>query len=263
MVEKMPAEYRGKLLSQTDYTLTAPREWNDKELEWLKLMLDKGYSAKEIAYSMERSLTSVKIKIKRISKKENTYNAKHVLEKYSINEAFLEEIKPATVLDLYTGEKNFYKAYNVTTNDINEAIPADYHKDAFKLICELYVKDCSYDLIDLDPYGSSYDCFNLAIKMAKKGLCITLGELGHKRWKRLDFVSRYYGIDKLEDFTIDNLIKHIQRIGLQNKKSLIVYELREWQNIGRVWFKIEPIKILDSQVKQDAEPTTIFDFLEG
>ena len=61
-----------------------------------------------------------------------------------------------------------------------------------------------FDLIDLDPFGSAYDCFDLAIKMAKKGLCITLGELGHKRWKRLDFVSSHYGIDNIDNLTLSN-----------------------------------------------------------
>ena len=255
----MPAEYKGETTTKTDYTLTAPRKWTEQELDWVKMLLEKGYTAKEIAESIDRSHTSVAIKIKRLSKKENTYNAKHVIEKYEINEAYLEELKPVTVLDLYTGEKNFYKDYEVTTNDIKETITADYHKDAFKLICELYAKGCKYDLIDLDPFGSAYDSFDLAIKMATKGLCITLGELGHKRWKRLDYVSRYYDIEKLEDFTIENLIKFIQKIGLRNKKRLIVYKYKEWQNIGRVWFKIEPIKILYTQVKQYEEPTTLFD----
>ena len=260
MLEKMPTEYKGELQTKTEYTATTPRKWTAKELDWVKMMLANGYNANDIAYSIDRSLTSVKIKIKKLSKQNNTYNAKHVIEKYEINEAFLQEIKPTSVLDLYTGEKCFYKEYNATTNDINESIAADYHKDAFKLICELYAKDCSYDLIDLDPYGSAYDCYDLAIKMAKKGLCITLGELGHKRWKRLDFVSRYYGINNIADFTILNLIKHIQQIGLRNKKRLNVYKFKEWQNIGRVWFKIEPIKILESQVKKDAvEPATLFD----
>ena len=40
MVEKMPNEYKGELTSKTDYTLTAPRKWTDKELEWVKIMLD-------------------------------------------------------------------------------------------------------------------------------------------------------------------------------------------------------------------------------
>lgn len=117
--------------------------------------------------------------------------------------------------------------------------------DALACICYLYSKGATYDIVDLDPFGSAYDCFDLAIKMAKKGLVITLGELGHKRWKRLDYVSRYYGIETLEDFTIERLVEHIQMIGRRNKKLLTPLFMREWRNIGRVWFAIEPLKITE------------------
>ena len=79
--------------------------------------------------------------------------------------------------------------------------------------------------------------------MATKGLIITFGELGHKRFKRLDYVNRYYGIETLDDFTIDNLIKEVEQIALRNKKELVVFAKKEWRNIGRVYFEIRPVKI--------------------
>lgn len=249
-IEKMPDEYKGKITTKTEYTVTAPRKWTTKEIEWLSEMVAKKFSAKEIAESMGRSEVSVSIKLKRLGKIKRTYNQKHIDEKYLINEELLKEIQPHSVLDLYCGTKNFYSKYDTITNDIDTSIEAQYHKDAFKLICELYSKDYKFDLIDLDPFGSAYDCFDLAIKMAQKGLCITLGELGHKRWQRLDYVSRFYDITSIEDFTIENLINYIKKIGLRNKKELKVFAYKEWQNIGRVWFKIEPIKILASQVNK-------------
>ena len=114
--------------------------------------------------------------------------------------------------------------------------------DALKCLCLLYSQNKKFDLIDLDPFGSAFDCFDLSIKMARKGLCVTLGEMGHRFWKRLDFVSKRYDIHELDDFTSDNLIKTIQCIGIQNKKQLIVYRKCDWHNISRVWFIIEPYK---------------------
>ena len=229
MLEKMPEAFKGESTTKTDYIATTPRKWTKEEIEWVKKLQADGYTAAEIAYSTDRSLTSVKIKLQKLSKRENTYNEKHVQEKYDINEAFVEEIKPESVLDLYAGKKNFYKDFNATTNDINEQLETDYHRDALKLLCELYAKDKSYDLIDLDPYGSAYDCYDLAIKMANKGLCITLGEMGHQRWSRLDFVGSRYNITDLKDFTTGNMIQHIQQIGIRNKKKLTIYKLKEWK----------------------------------
>jgi hypothetical protein len=107
----------------------------------------------------------------------------------------------------------------------------------------LYYQNEKFDLVDLDPFGSAYDCFDLAIKTAKKGLIITYGEIGHKRWKRLDFVERYYNIKNLEDFTINNLIKHTQSLGIKNKKILTPVFIKEWQNIARVYYKIDKYKV--------------------
>ena len=113
------------------------------------------------------------------------------------------------------------------------------------LIHKLYYNGCTYDMIDLDPYGSAYECFDLAIKMANKALIITFGELGHKRWKRLDFVKRYYGIERMEDFTLLNLVKHLEMIANRNKKHLEPVISRTWDRIGRVWFKVHPLKITE------------------
>ena len=244
-VPKMPDEYKGETIKNGGYTTSTPRKWTAKELEWVRDLSEKGYSNREIAESVDRTLTSVAIKVKRLGKKDGSYNADNVIEKYEINKKFIGEIKPITALDCYAGEKDFYfdyLSYKSISNDIGN-FNTTYRMDAYKLLCKLYAEDNKFDLIDLDPYGSAYDCFDLAIKMARKGLVITFGELGHKRWKRLDFVSRYYGINNLDDFTLDNLISHVQMIGRRNKKNLIVYTKKEWRNIGRVWFEIEPMKI--------------------
>lgn len=240
---KMPPEYRGETTKPGGYTTTVPRRWSEKEIEWALKLKEQGYSNSQIAESMGRSEVSVQIKMKRIGKKDNSYNAAHVDEKYEVNRAFLEVVQPKSVLDVYVGEKDFYSEYQRTTNDKNENIYADYHMDAYRLMCMLYSQSETFDLIDLDPYGSAYDCFDLAIKMAKKGLVITLGELGHKRWKRLDFVSTHYDIESLDDFSIESIISYIQKIGRRNKKNLVVFDYKEWRNIGRVWFKVEPYKV--------------------
>lgn len=244
-IEKMPEEYKGEFKKSGGYTKNPPREWTEKEIEWVNALLSKGHTIKEIAESTDRSLVSVQIKIKRLAKKNNEYNKKHVQEKYEYNAKFLELIKPKTVIDAYTGEKNYYSEYITITNDKNIGIVADYHLDAFEFMCNMYAKGKKADLIDLDPFGSAYDSFDIAIKLAKKGLVITLGELGHKRWKRLDYVKTRYDIERMEDFTIDKLVEYIQKIGLRNKKKLTPVYIKEWQNIGRVWFKVEPIKITE------------------
>jgi hypothetical protein len=240
---KMPNEYKGKLLKSGGITIHQPRKWTIEEINWCLDLKEKGYSIKEIAESIDRDLLQVQIKMKRLSKKEDSYNFKHRDDKYFHNELFLSEINPKSVLDLFSGAESFYedKVEELETNDIEAKFNTYYNEKAEKLVCKLYYDNCKYDLIDIDPFGSAFDCFDLSIKMAKKGLIITFGEMGHLRFKRIDYVEKFYNIKSIEDFTISNLINEVVKIGLRNRKKLIPIYIRDWKNISRVYFKIEKI----------------------
>lgn len=248
----MPSEYKGEYTKNGGLTKFQPRKWTEKEIEWVNMLKAKGFNTKQIAECIDRDVTQVSIKIKRLGKKTMTYNQAHFEEKFSVNYDFVKQIKPKSVLDVYAGFASVYKKLNcknVISNDKNENSKTEYHLDALDFVCQMYIDKRKFDLVDLDPFGSAYDCFDLAIKMAKKGIIITLGELGHKRFKRLDFVRRYYGIETLEDFTTDNLVKHIIKIGERNKKTLIPIYVKDWRNIARVYFKIEQLKITEQWEK--------------
>lgn len=244
---KMPDEYKGKVIKNGGLTTFAPRQWTEKEIEWVNMLKEQGLNTKQIAKCIDRDATQVSIKIKRLGKKSMNYNQGHFDEKIETNNKFVDEINPKSILDVYAGNMSIYKNLNcsVISNDKNPKTDTDYHLDALDFVCQMYIEKKKFDLVDLDPFGSAYDCFELAIKMAKKGLIITLGELGHKRFKRLDFVRRYYGIKNLQDFTVDNLVNHIISIGERNKKKLIPVYVKDWKNIARVYFKIEQLKITE------------------
>lgn len=244
----MPSEYKGEYTKNGGLTKFQPRKWTEKEIEWVNMLKEKGFNTKQIAECIDRDVTQVSIKIKRLGKMNKTYNDPHRAEKYATNTRFIIDANIDSVLDVFSGSKSAYETYGLkklVTNDAEVSFSTDYNYDALTFCCMQYAGGNKYDLVDLDPFGSAYDCFDLAIKMAKKGLVITLGELGHKRFKRLDFVRRYYGIETLEDFTTDNLVKHIIKIGERNKKTLIPIYVKDWRNIARVYFKIEQLKITE------------------
>jgi len=245
---KMPDEYKGRLIKNGGLTKFQPRQWTEKEIEWVNMLKEKGLNTKQISECIDRDVTQVSIKIKRLGKLNKTYNDPHRVEKYNTNEKFITDLNIISVLDVFSGSKSAYQSFELNkliTNDSDISFDTDYNFDALTFCCMQYSAGNKYDVVDLDPFGSAYDCFDLAIKMAKKGLIITLGELGHKRFKRLDFVRRYYGIEAFEDFTTDNLVKHIIKIGERNKKLLIPVYVKDWRNIARVYFKIEQLKITE------------------
>lgn len=242
---KMPDEYKAETLKSGGYVKSTPRKWTQQEIDWIKKLRADGFTPASIAESVDRTEVSVSIKLKRLQKTENTYNDSHRTAKYLVNQTYQAAIKPESVLDCFAGCQPFWTAAGVkkvTTNDINTEFETDYHLDALVLLCQEYSKGNKYDLVDLDPFGSAYDCLDLAIKIARKEICVTLGEMGQKRWHRLDFVRTHYGIETFEDFTTENLVKHIQQIGLRNHKRLVVFSIEKWTNISRVWFTIEKSK---------------------
>lgn len=248
IIPKMPEEYKGVETKKTSYTKNTPRKWTSEEVEWCLKLKERGFTNKEIATSIGREEVSTSIKLKRVTKKDDTYNKKHLEDKYATNKEYYEFIKPKSLLDVYCGVKKYWSSnYNikVTTNDVDKNIDSDYNLDSLKLLCKMYYEGNKFDVVDLDPFGSAYDCFDLAIKMAKRGIVITLGEMGHKRFKRFDFVDRYYGINNMDDFTSDNIIEEIKKIGLKNKKLLKVFSKKDWQGISRVWFYIEQFKVIE------------------
>lgn len=245
-VPLLPEAYKGKLKQGCGYTKSCPREWTQREIEWIINLKKQGYNLNEISKSVGRTEVSISIKLKRLGKRNNAYNERHRQAKYELNQRFLEVIKPDTVLDLYCGTSSWWSSKTfAVTNDSDKNIAATYNENAEKLIHRLYYEGKHFDVVDLDPFGSAYECFDLAIKMADKGVIITFGEMGHKRFKRLDYVSRYYGISSMEDFIIDNLISEVQKIGVRNKKHLTPLFVGNWDRISRVYFSVETFQITE------------------
>ena len=217
------------------------KRWSKEEIDKLNTLLNNNVKQSTIAQELNRSITSVQLKIKRLKLKEGTYNEKHQLNKYLANKKYLDYLKPKSVLDVYAGSKSYYenKVDNLITNDINTDYKTNYNLNAFDLLCKLYLDKATFDLIDLDPYGSAAESIYLATKLANKGLIVTYGELGHKKFKRLDYVSKFYNINSLEDFNLKNLINHTKLIAKQNKKVLEVHTAYMfYAGLGRVYYKV-------------------------
>lgn len=98
-----PEEQKAKENKSCGYTKSNPRPWTKTEVEWVMDLKQKGYSVSQIAESTGRTEVSISIKLKRLKKKDDTYNEKHREEKYFVNKKFVEFIKPASLLDCYAG----------------------------------------------------------------------------------------------------------------------------------------------------------------
>lgn len=241
---KMPDDFIGKTKKISQFTKSVPREWTKNEINWMVEQLDSGSTIDQIAAALGRTKISVQTKIKRMSKNNDDYNSSNRELKYVANKFFIDSINPKTVLDVYAGNSFYSQIENidVVTNDIDEKFQTDYSLDSLKLLCELYLQGKKFDVIDIDPYGSAYECFDLAIKMAKKGIIVSFGEWGHRRWKRVDFVRPRYGIKSVDEFVPDVFISEFQRIAICNHKTATVFDVLQYGNFLRVYFTLEKYK---------------------
>lgn len=232
------------------------RKWSDEELEWCKELYENGYSYSEIAISIRRTKDSVQSKMNEMLKMTNAYNSQHIEEKFRVNVEFADSVinshsgsnRHFKILDLYCGYNGFWNQYaeskkniriDVTTNDKNPEIKADYNEDAERLIHKLYYEKNMYDIVDIDPFGSPYECLELGVKMAKRGLCVTFGDLKLKQWGCLDFMRDRYGIETKDEMNVDSLIAYVKKVGRRNGKTLEVFHQSVWNKLARVWFRVK------------------------
>jgi len=229
-----------------------PKKWDEKEINLMQKMKSNGFTFKEIAKKLNRTETSIFIKNKRIKQKNDNYNKSHRKQKYLLNERFIEIIKPKTIFDVYAGNsfyKNNIKTKNlkIVDNDKDKKNICDYNLESIDFLHKFRNK--KIDLVDLDPYGSCFECFDYALKIAQKGLIITFGEVGHKRWKRSDFVEHRYNIKTINDFSNKKFINYIiERALIFNKNLTPIFEAN-FKNILRVYFEIKIIKKSNSGKK--------------
>lgn len=247
----MPAEFFGEVRSKTEFTKTAPRVWTRAEEAWVLDRLGDGFTVSEIAEAVGRTEVSVQIKLKRLSKSSDRYNVKHRDLKYAANQMFVDALGVRSVLDVYAGD-SFYKGAGVESvvdNDVDGKFDTEYSVDALKLLCLMYFEGRRFDVVDLDPYGSAYECFDLAVKLAKRGVVVSFGEWGHRRWKRLDFVRHRYSIDSLDAFVEDAFVAEFQRIALLNHRTAEVFDVLRYGNFLRVYFKLGSFKTTEQWEK--------------
>jgi hypothetical protein len=241
--ERLPSEFRGADRVKTNPVKTVPRTWTKQELDWCVERRTHGWTYEELAEATGRSVTSVAVKMKRVTKSDDTYNQRNRAQKYEANAAFAEKTNCKTVLDLYAGNSWWRNAgFDVVTNDINEAYETDYHADAFALSAELYFARKTFDVVDLDPFGSAYDALPFACRMANNGLIVSFGEWGHLRWRRTDYVSVRYGIINIRDFIPDAFNKEVQRQCRISKKTARPYMQLKYGDFLRIYYLLEPYK---------------------
>jgi hypothetical protein len=239
----MPENIKGAMLGEHPYVKTLPRQWTDEEIKWCSNAYNEGFTYQEIADAAGRSKVSVSTKLKRLGKSDNKYNVKHRELKYLANESFLAVTNPSSVLDLYAGDSWWKpRVDRCVTNDIDTSYNTDLNDKAFDVLLRMNLDKTRFDVIDLDPFGSAHECFDLALRLANKGIVVSFGEWGHRRFNRFDFVKNRYGIYSMNDFVESKFVEEFQRMAAIHKKKATVFDSLKYGHFFRVYFLLETFK---------------------
>jgi hypothetical protein len=237
MISKLPKMANKHLLNGV--IKSEPKGWSDEEIKKLLELKKLGFSFEQIGNIFERTAYSCNRKYYKLKKKLDTYNDKHRELKYEYNKQFLQNVDAESLLDAFSGGISWWKQneeLKVIDNDINIE-GSDYKLDAFDFLYQHRKK--KFDIVDLDPFGSAFDCFDFALQIAQKGLIITFGEIVGRRFNRQDFVEHRYGMNYIEDFTTQKLSDYVVKRALIYRKILTPIIKAEMTNISRVYYKIE------------------------
>ena len=216
-----------------------PKQWTEDEIQRMMDLKKEGLSFSQIGEILKRTQESCRRKYQRQKIELDKYNVRHRNKKYELNRQFVAKIKPKTILDAFSGGVSWYKTntnLEVLDNDI-KIKGADFNLDAIDFLHMNRKK--KFDIVDLDPFGSAFDCFDYALQIAQKGIIITFGEVCGRRFNRMDFVEYRYGIEYLKDFTTTTLSQYVEKRGLIFRKKLTPIIKAKMTNISRVYFEIE------------------------
>jgi hypothetical protein len=164
--------------------------------------------------------------------------------KQDTDRQFAQQIGAESIADVYAGASTKYTSVcsKVITNDIDQKCPTQYHLPADRFLAQMYGEARNIDLIDLDPYGSCWDCLPMAIKLARKGLIISYGDFSNWRYKRWEIIQYQVGCipKNLDEYKADLIGITIQMGMSYAKKKLVpLYAFTPNKYFTRIYYKVE------------------------
>jgi hypothetical protein len=216
------------------------------DIDVIVVLKANGYNTDQIATAASRTSESINNKSKSFSTKTIGSNTAGIKGKYETNDIFLSQIKPKSILDLHAGKHSYYDPYSSINN--TKLITNDkkykghtYKGDAGKVASLLYGQGESFDIVDIDPFGSAYSCFMSGIQMADKALIITFGDIKNAiQYRNIQTYGPRYSVLEIEELTISKILNEVNRIASICKKVLTIKHHLTTGKMHRIYFEVKP-----------------------
>ena len=243
-------------------------KWTKEQEKKVIKLRKKNITYKEIAKKLNRTISSVKHKYRRLKQATNENKYHHPIEKTKQVHKILNKDKLYSILETNAGWGNLTKVYVEYGNVIAQDIKQDrinYLKenvkndnkfvtikcDSFKKIHNYIYEGVSWDVIDLDPYGYPSRYFPHILKLIKDGyLFMTIPKLGVQQINKITkahlevFWDFRHGKDNNDDY-LNIVTTKLEKYALGYKRKLLILDILELDRVFRLACRVEKKSMLE------------------
>ena len=241
-------------------------KWDtSKEAIAVNLRAD-GKTYREIGEAMNITATSVKHKIRRLSQSSNMDKYKHTSEKTEQLLAASNCINGNSIhiLETHSGfggmTEQYQKIGDVECYDIDQkrvdhinelcmegvtAIKGDSEQEIYRLISAR----CTYDIVDIDPYGFPSRYFPHAFSLIKDGIMfLTFPIMGVAQINKITIrhYQAFWGIELSDkDVYIEKIKAKLEDFAFQHKREIDFLDIRKIDRVFRMAIRVKRKSLCD------------------
>ncbi|MCP4986630.1 MAG: hypothetical protein GY928_11415 [Colwellia sp.] len=231
-----------------------------KELEGeLLAKRSNGSTYKAIASKMGLSISSVKHKVRRLQQSNNLDKYKHTQEKTNIAKAtIVRDGRDLNILETHCGfggmtefyaELGCVEGYDICKDRVDSVNALGFERvqaikgDSEKEIIRLLSMRCTYDVVDIDPYGMPSRYFPHAFGLINDGIMfVTLPMVGVAQMNKITIrhLNAFWGVDyKDKSSYVDRVIGRMRDYAFMHKREIDVIRVDKIDRIFRISLKVK------------------------
>ena len=241
-------------------------KWDAKKEETAISLRAGGKTYREIGVAMNTTATSVKHKIRRLSQSSNmdkykhtsekteqllsvsdsiNGNAIHILETHSGFGGMTEQYQRIGDVECYDIDKKRVDYINDLCMDGVTAIKGDSELEIYRLISH----KCTYDIVDIDPYGLPSRYFPHAFSLIKDGLMfLTFPMMGVAQINKITIrhYQAFWGIELSDkDVYIEKIRARLEDFAFQHKREIEFLDIRKIDRVFRMAIRVKRKSLCD------------------
>jgi len=241
-------------------------KWNESKETIAARLRAEGKTYREIGAELNTTATSVKHKIRRLAQSSNMDKYKHTKEKTEQlnNVSKFINGNDIHILETHSGfggmTEQYQKIGNVESYDIDKkrvdhinrlcmegvtAIKGDSEQEIYRLISH----KCTFDIVDIDPYGFPSRYFPHAFLLIKDGIMfLTFPTMGVAQINKITIrhYQAFWGIELSDkDVYIEKIKARLHDFAFQHKREIDFLDIKKIDRVFRMAIRVKRKSLCD------------------